>query len=277
MTASAVSPAPQWQPAFARALLDPEAPVPAGLQVWNGSDPAPRFAVYRNNIVVSLAQALADLCPVVRELVGAEFFTAMARCHVAACPPRTPVLADYGDEFPAWLERFEPAADLPYLADMARLEIARVRATHAAEEPALTAAVIGQRIGPALAGTDAGAAAQLAGSHPRLHPSLSVIASRFAVVSLWAAHQGRGRIEEVDLDLAEAALVLRHDGPADPEVLVLPLPTAGACFVRYLLDHATLADAASAAAAVDPEFETGPTLALLIARGALVDWHLAGD
>ena len=276
--------APSWQPSFAQALLDPDAPVPTGLRAWNGSDPAPRFAVYRNNVVASLTRALADLCPVVRELVGAEFFAAMARCHVAECPPRTPVLAEYGDEFPPWLERFEPAAGLPYLADMARLEIARVRATHAAEEPALAAAVIAQRIGPALAGTDASVAQRLAASRPRLHPSLRVIHSDFAIVSLWAAHQGRGRIEDVALDVPEAALVLRRDGEGagdgaegEPEVLVLPLLTAGACFVQRLLEGERLADALAAAATIDLDFEPGPTLALLIAQDALVDWHLAGD
>jgi hypothetical protein len=274
-------PSSAWQPDFAHALLDAEQPVPSGLRTWNGSDPAARFAVYRNNVAASLTRALADLCPVVRELVGAEFFAAMARCHLADCPPRTPVLAEYGDDFPPWLEQFAPAAEVPYLADMARLEIARVRATHAADHAPLPAAVIPGRIGTALTGADAAAAQRLAASRPRLHPSLSVIASRFTVVSLWAAHQGRGRIEDVALDAAEAALVLRRDGTGDsvhePEVLVCPLSAAGACLVQRLLDGDALADAAVAATAIDPHFEPGPALALLIAHGAVVDWHLAGD
>jgi hypothetical protein len=269
MNVAMLSSVDRWQPAFAQALLDPQQLPPAGLRTWNGSDPAPRFAVYRNNVVTSLVQAMADLCPVVRELVGAEFFAAMARCHVAEHPPRTPVLAEYGDEFPLWLERFEPAAELPYLADMARLEIARVRATHAAEQAPLAADVIAARIGPALAGTDVGAAARVAASRVQLHPSLHVLRSRFAMVSLWGAHQGHGRIEDITLEAPEA--------DRDPEVLVLPLPDAGACLVQHLLDDHTLADAVAAATAIDADFTLGPTLALLIAQGALVDWLLAGD
>ena len=47
------------QTAFAAALLDPDLPPPDRLIAWNGSDPARRFAVYRNNVVVSLVDALA--------------------------------------------------------------------------------------------------------------------------------------------------------------------------------------------------------------------------
>ena len=114
------------QSGFVRALLDPTLPAPPGLATWNGSDPALRFAVYRNNVVVSLVAALADTFPVVRELVGADFFTAMARLYVAEQPPSSPVLAHYGDGFADWLAQFEPAANLPYLADMAPLTMLHV-------------------------------------------------------------------------------------------------------------------------------------------------------
>ena len=70
--------------AFAEALLSPESDHPPGLRTWNGSDPGPRFAVYRNNLVVSLVDALADTYPVVQEMVGVEFFRAMAREFVRA-------------------------------------------------------------------------------------------------------------------------------------------------------------------------------------------------
>ncbi|MFA7290739.1 MAG: DNA-binding domain-containing protein, partial [Rhodocyclaceae bacterium] len=118
---------------FAAALLDPAQPAPAGLITWNGSDPAQRFGIYRNNVMVSLIEALADTFPVVQTLVGEEFFRAMAREFVRVSPPVSPVLAYYGDEFPAFVEHFPPAASLPYLADVARLEYARVLAFHAAD------------------------------------------------------------------------------------------------------------------------------------------------
>ena len=60
----------------------------------------------------------------VRLLVGEEFFRAMAQIHVRAHRPRSPLMFEYGDELPDFIAGFPPAADVPYLADVARLEIA---------------------------------------------------------------------------------------------------------------------------------------------------------
>ena len=77
---------------WAQALLDPEADCPPGLTTWNSSDPATRFAVYRNNVVCSLVDGLAAAFPVVQALVGEDFFRAMAAVFVRRAPPRSPVL-----------------------------------------------------------------------------------------------------------------------------------------------------------------------------------------
>src|SRR3990167_7733275 len=98
------------QTAFANALLDPELPSPGGLSTWNGSDPATRFAVYRNNVTVSLIDALADTFPVVQALVGEEFFRAMARVSVRATPPRSRLMAFYGHDFADFVSAFPPVA-----------------------------------------------------------------------------------------------------------------------------------------------------------------------
>ena len=248
------------QQAFAAALLDPALPVPAGLVTWNGSDPGVRFAVHRNNVVVSLVAALADTFPVVRELVGDEFFTAMARLYVAEQPPRSPVLAHYGDGFADWVARFEPAATLPYLADMARLERARVCAYHAADAPVLAADAIAAHLADP---------ACLPQARLVLHPSVSVITSPYAIVSLWAAHQGQGRLEDVQVDRTESALVLRLDDDA----AVLPVPADAAAFYRGLQSGQPL----GVAAAGDAPFDLGASLAILIRHGALSVWHRAGD
>jgi hypothetical protein len=113
--------------AFADSLLAMPPACPPGLTAWNRSDPARRFAVYRNNVMVSLIDALADSFPVTQALVGEEFFRAMAGVFARAHPPRSPVMAHYGDGFAGFIEDFQPAASLPYLADVARLEMLRVR------------------------------------------------------------------------------------------------------------------------------------------------------
>ena len=163
------------QATLTAALLDPGLPCPPGLLAWNGSDPTPRLAVYRNNVIGSLVDALADTFPVVQELVGVEFFRAMAAVFVRQSPPRTRLLVQYGQGLPGFIEAFEPARSLPYLADMARLEFARVQAYHAADAPAATSEAVAQ----ALASGERMGELRLS-----CHPSVAVIRSPCAVVSL---------------------------------------------------------------------------------------------
>lgn len=250
--------------AFAGALLDPGQPPPAGLVTWNGSDPAIRFAVYRNNVAASLVEALADTFPVTRELVGAPFFDAMARCFVAAQPPRSPVLTEYGGGFPGFVASFGPAKALVYLPDLARLELARVRAYHAADAAAVEPTVL---------------AAHLADHHHlpdtrlTLQPSLTVLRSDHAIVSLWTVHQGVGRIEDVNPSQPECALVLR----VGDDVLVLSVTRGTAAFVASLRAGGSLGRAAGAAVAREPAFDLANALALLIRHGGITAWHPPGD
>lgn len=247
---------------FAAALLDPAADCPPGLVAWNGSDVAQRFGVHRNNVTVSLIDALAETFPVVQQLVGAEFFRAMAGEFVRRSPPGSPVLAWYGDTFADFVADFPPAAGVPYLADVARLEYARVLAFHAADAEPLPLA----ELAACLADPE-----RLPSLRLQLHPSLAVIASRFAIVSLWAAHQGVVDIGEVDPAQAECALVLRHDLAVE----VSALSAAAARFVAALMAGETLGAAVTQAASPPdagdtPAFDPTPCLGLLISRQMLV-------
>lgn len=249
------------QSEFAAALLDPALPCPSGLMVWNGSDPAARLAVYRNNVVSSLIDALAQTFPVVQQLIGVAFFRAMAAVFVRQAPPRSRILAGYGGDFPGFIEAFEPARPVPYLADVARLEMARLRAYHAADADAVAAAAIGL----ALARGDRIAELCLV-----CHPSVAIVSSVHAVVSLWAAHQGDGDPEAVDVDRAEAAMIVR-DGL---DVLVVPIALGAAEFVLALGRGCPLGEAAAAASITEPGFELSTTLALLIGHAVLTSIEL---
>ena len=251
-----IRPPPALQATFAAALLDPQAPCPPGLRAWNGSDPARRFAVHRNNVIASLVAALAETFPVVQALVGPEFFRALAALFVRRQPPRSPLLVRYGAGLPEFIEGFAPAADLPYLADVARLELARVESCHAADAAPLESATVaaalasGERIGEL---------------RLVLHPAVRLLASPFAIVSLWAAHQGNGELAEVDVFAAETALVVR---PQD-QVLVLRCDPGTAGFVACLQRGHDLAASAAQAAGGWPPFDLTATLSLLMAHGAL--------
>ena len=242
--------------AFARALLDPALPPPPGLKTWNGSDPAVRFAVYRNNVMVSLIEALADTFPVVAQLVGMEFFRAMAREYVGCRLPSSPVLAGYGEDFPDFIAAFGPATSVPYLADVARLEAAFVQAFHAADAPVLSA----EALQAALAEPD-----RLAELTLILHPSVRILRSAYAVVSLWAAHQGQGDLAAIDPSRAESALIVR----TGLTVQVIALDPAAADFLADLAEGLPLGRAFERSAARGTALDLTALFALLLRTQAL--------
>src|SRR5918994_1679990 len=60
--------------------------------------------------------------PATMRITGVDFFRAMARFHVRAKPPTSPLLFEYGRDFPDFIERYEYARSMPWLADVARLQ-----------------------------------------------------------------------------------------------------------------------------------------------------------
>ncbi len=156
---------------FHAALWSPD--TPDGLGKAEANDR--RFLVYRNNVQHGLCSALAGRFPVIERLVGADFFVAMARVFAAKHPPKTPVMMDWGGDFPAFLAGFPPVATLPYLPDVARLELARGRAYHAADAPVADPSAL-------MAGDPSGLRLILA-------PSVTAFASQHPAVSIWAMNQ----------------------------------------------------------------------------------------
>ena len=250
--------------AFAAALQDPGRPPPPGLATWNRSDPAARFAVYRNNVVVSLTEALADTFPVTRQHVGSRLFDVLARCFIDAEPPRSAVLTDYGDGFPAFVAGWVPTANRPWLSDLALLERQRVRAYHAADADALDANALAIHLADQ---------ERLPGARLQLHPALATVSSRYAICSLWAAHHDEAPVDPVQLTPGESALILRQGD----QVLVLRIAVGTAAFIAALASRATLAEAVTAAGAADPAFDLVEALTLLIRHGGIAAWHSPGD
>lgn len=231
------------QAAMAAALLDPARPGHADR----------RFAVHRNNVVAGLVDALAETYPAVARLVGRDFFRAMAAAFVRARPPRSPVLLLWGGDFADWLAGFPPAATLPYLPDLARLEWARCEAYHAVDaapaDPDRLSGLPPERL----------ATARLVA-----HPSLRLIASRFAVVSLWIDVTGARR-GGLDLTQPETALVARPG--LDVETRALPPETVD--FLRRVRDGKPLG-ALAEAAALGP-FDLSEQIAAAFACGLIAD------
>jgi hypothetical protein len=113
---------PSYAAAFAGALLDPDVATPTVVAGPNSKAAVKRYNVYRNNVTVSLINAVAAAFPATLRITGVDFFRAMARFYVRAAPPSSPLLFDYGRDFPDFIERYEYAQSVPWLADVARIE-----------------------------------------------------------------------------------------------------------------------------------------------------------
>jgi hypothetical protein len=240
------------QEAFARAVTDPQADLPAGVTSRRGEPDAKRFAVYRNNVTVGLIKALEKRFPVTMRLVGAEFFAGMARAYMRRELPASPVLFEYGDGFAGFIETYDAVANVAYLADVARVEAAWTRAYHAEDAAALTVADL-----TAIRLEDLGT------TRLGRHPAAELVRSVHPAGSIWAAHQAETVAPPREW-IAEAVLIARRA----MEVTVRILPPRDAPFAQALLGGAALADAAEAALRENGDFDFGAALVGLVSLGA---------
>lgn len=247
------------QAGFGAALLSPDAPLPAGIVGPRGKKAERRFAVYRNNVVVGLANALADIFPVVQKLVGEAFFRNMARVYLAAEPPLSPLMFEYGHGFAAFLERFEPVAELLYLPDVARLERAWLDAFHAGDVDPLDAGALG-RIAPEALGD----------LTFTVHPATRIVESDFAIVSIFSMSREDQDISGIKPRQPQSALVTR---PRD-WVEVRSLPPGASSFFKALIAGVPLGDAAGETLAEYPQFDLPAALAAMLEAGIFIECAL---
>jgi hypothetical protein len=238
---------------FARALFDPSLESPAVVAGPNGKAAAKRYNVYRNNVTVSLIDALAATFPATMRITGVDFFRAMARFHVRATPPTSPLLFEYGRDFPDFIERYEYARSMPWLADVARIERAWLAAYHAADAaplaPEAFASVAQER---------------LARTVLMPHPATRIVRSRFPAVIVFAANRSEGPVGRIETTEPEDALVTRPG----MEVVVRRLPPGGARFLTDLVAGSTLGEAAASAFSESPQFDLPANIAGMLEAGA---------
>jgi len=244
---------------FTRALLSP-API-GPLAPVNGSKAhvAAGVNVYRNNVRAAYLRVLSDSFPVIERLVGEGFFRYLAHEYFHAHPPTSRLVARYGDSLPEFLSGFEPASGLPYLADVARLEIAWLQSYHAAEaaplEPAEIAAKIGERPQDA---------------RFQFHPSMRLLSSGHPFYSIWLHNHEKREGSLRPAAGGEHALIVR------PETSVLTAPVgAGACLaIRELAGGAMLGAALETAAARRAETDVNSLISDIISLRIIVSAEL---
>jgi hypothetical protein len=164
----------------------------------------------------------------------------------------------YGDRFAAFLEAFEPARSLPYLPDIARLEMARGEAYHAADAVPAGAEFLAQA-----------AQGDVETLRLRMHPSLRLIPSLYPIVKIWEMNQPGRTPQKVSQWSGETALVARPLMNVGVETAT----PAYAAFVASFAQGETLEEAVSAAFSHDEEFDPGAHLARIFASGLVVSTY----
>jgi hypothetical protein len=188
---------------------------------------------------------------VIRQVVGDEFFDALARAYQQTTPSTSGDLHDYGEGYSAFLRTFAHAQSLPYLSDLARLEWA---AHHA----------YGARDAPVWDRTELTSIAPERQATIRFDwaPGTALVDSTFPLARIWTIHQpGYDGEFSVDWSIAECALVARNG----LRVTVSAVSVADAAFISKGLAGATMGASASAALAIDPAFDLGSLLARAVA------------
>jgi hypothetical protein len=247
---------PELQRLFGQVLLtDDEAALGSLEREISAGSPAPRerLAVYRNNVLGSLTDALSETFPVVCRLVGERFFAFAAREFIAAHPPLRPSLSEYGGAFPAFLATFPPCRDLVYLADTAQLEWLLNVARYAPDIAPASANCL------STTGPDEAAALVF-----RFHPACAYLDSAWPVDRIWRANQPGSQDESVDLKAGGARLEVSRGGDGivfrslDEAELKFRSSLAGGMSLGIALDHALGAR---------PDFSAPEALAALFQAG----------
>lgn len=235
---------------FTQALFTPGAP-PLGLVDPVGRPAGKRFDVYRNNVIVSLTEALEVAFPVVRKLVGEANFKVLARAFLAAHPPKSPRLMLWGDDLAEFLRNFAPTQSTRYLPDVARLEQAIRESYHAADATPIDAAELGALDPEALL------AARI-----QIAPAVRVITSNWPVHAIWRFNTEPGAPKP---SMASEDVIVTR--PAyDPAPALLP--AGGGAFLSALQSDLPLG-AAMAAPGLPEDFDLNTTLGLLLQGGAI--------
>ncbi len=196
---------------------------------------------YRANAGANAERALAAVFPTVQALVGEESFAALARACWHALPPDKGDMACFAQALPAFVDHDVQLADVPYLADVARLELLLAQA-EAAPDAAAGAAEF----------------ELLAEAEPEalrfvLVPGAALLRSAWPVVSLWQAHrpgEGAGAHAQaarraLQAGEGEAAFVWRQGWKARLQAVDAPV----AAWCDALLGGASIGSALQAAGA----------------------------
>jgi hypothetical protein len=218
-----------------------------------------RIAVYRRALFANYRNALGATFPVVTKLVGAPFFHAAVDAFVRAHRSTSGDLNVYGDAFPDFLAAYPHAAELPYLADVARLEWAQDEANRAADVSSPPDAV--------LAALATVVPERLPAVRLVLAPSCRLVASDYPVLRIWQVNQeGFVGDDRTSLDAGADALLVRREPGG---VTIERVAAAEFAWLAALASGKSLGTAIDAAQVAGTPFDLAASLRTRIADGTI--------
>ncbi|WP_406648697.1 DNA-binding domain-containing protein [Aliisedimentitalea scapharcae] len=244
---------------FASALLDASAAIPDGLSDADARPAGRRFNVYRNNVVVSLTQALHTAFPATASLLGKANMDGLSGQYLRQTPPSSPLLMFYGDRFPDFLASVPQLAKMGYLPDLARMELALRRAYHAADADPIAAQTLAT-LGPE----------ELMATRLSLAPAVHVLPSRWPIHDIWRL----GTEPDAPKPRATAQDILITRPEFDP--LATVLPPGGASWIKAILGGHSIGEAHEQATENQPDFDLGATLTLMLQGNAIISLTTKG-
>lgn len=221
----------------------------------NGLAADARLGIYRNSVFNNLTATLATDYPVVKKLVGNEFFDGVAARYIRDIPSRSGNLQHVGARFPEFLMRMPEAASLPYLADVARLEWARQESLLARNATPLDPAQLAHLTED-----------QLATLSLELHPDVRLVDSTYPVLDIWLFCQ-EPRDGNLNLGSAGQRVMLWRDGS---QISMRAIDAGIHALLSAMQRNVALTSAHDAAVNANPEFDLDAALQILFADGLIV-------
>jgi hypothetical protein len=253
----------ELQRRFGAALMGGDAADIAPFIRAAGIEPARRIAIYRNNWRENCLANLAAAYPVLKRLVGDDYFRQLAREFQGLYPSRSGNLQHLGAPLAEFLGGRFARTQFAYFADIARLEWAYQEILVAADHDALD---VGR-----LATVPEPDWAKLGFA---LHPAVRLVRSDFPVLTIWSAHQPGTEGMAIDnttiaLDSGGENVLLRR---TSSEVEMRRLPRAEFAFLESLARGQSLAAAADEAQACDGLFDLACALQRYVGLAVIVDF-----
>lgn len=251
-----------------RAVLDDEADLAAPLIASRGIAARTTLGIYANTVRCNFNESLIAGFPVIRRLVGEDYFRQVAHGFHARHPSLSGDLQFAGAMFAQYLAQAHVADDYRYLGEVARLEWLIQETLLAGDHAPFD-----------LEKLQSAAAATYDQLAFRLHPSVRLFASEFPCVAIWEANVGDAEPPVLDLGTGpDRALLIRDRGQlvfhrlSSGELKFLEALCAEEPFEAAIARGASAGDGCAAEAG-GHGFDAAAALRRFVLAGVIVDFH----